>query len=127
MKPWNVVVDGAKYEIKPKGTKVVVNGEKKKLKNLMSKKDGMWKIYELPLGAKKAEIYVNTWGWRHEAGDGRCGLCDRKALYGTEASEMGVSVSDYPSGIYPFPYGRGSGSVDGIFRYYGNDFRFLQQ
>lgn len=41
MKPWNVVVDGAKYEIKPKGTKVVVNGEKKKLKNLMSKKDGM--------------------------------------------------------------------------------------
>ena len=31
MKPWNVVVDGAKYEIKPKGTKVVVNGEKKKL------------------------------------------------------------------------------------------------
>lgn len=61
MKPWNVVVDGTNYEVKPKGAKVVVNGEKKKLKNLMSKKDGMWKIYELPLGAKKAEIYVNTW------------------------------------------------------------------
>ncbi|MCI8660255.1 MAG: hypothetical protein HFG54_08445 [Lachnospiraceae bacterium] len=61
MKPWNVVVDGKKYEIKAKGGKLVVNGEKNKLKNLMSKKDGMWKIYELPLGPKKAEYYVNTW------------------------------------------------------------------
>lgn len=61
MKPWNVVVDGTQYEIKAKGGKLVVNGEKKKLKNLMSKKDGMWKIYELPLGPKKAEYYVNTW------------------------------------------------------------------
>lgn len=61
MKPWNVVVDGKQYEVKAKGSKVVVNGEKTKLKNLMSKKDGMWKIYELPLGPKKAEIYVNSW------------------------------------------------------------------
>ena len=61
MKPWNVVVDGKQYEIKAKGYKLVVNGEKNKLKNLMSKKDGMWKIYELPLGPKKAELYVNTW------------------------------------------------------------------
>ncbi len=44
MKPWNVVVDGKQYEIKAKGYKLVVNGEKNKLKNLMSKKDGMWKI-----------------------------------------------------------------------------------
>lgn len=35
MKPWNVVVDGTQYEIKAKGGKLVVNGEKKKLKNLM--------------------------------------------------------------------------------------------
>lgn len=61
MRPWNVVVDGRQYEIKAKGSKLVVNGEKTKLKNLMSKKDGMWKIYELPLGPKKAEYYVNTW------------------------------------------------------------------
>ena len=61
MKPWNVVVDGRQYEIKARGGSLVVNGEKNKLKNLMSKKDGMWKIYELPLGPKKAEYYVNTW------------------------------------------------------------------
>lgn len=61
MKPWNVVVDGKQYEVKAKGSSVVVNGEKVKLKNLMSKKDGMWKVYELPLGPKKAEYYVNTW------------------------------------------------------------------
>lgn len=49
------------YEVKAKGYKLVVNGEAVKLKNLMSKKSGMWKIYELPLGAKKAEYYVNNW------------------------------------------------------------------
>ncbi len=38
MKPWNVVVDGKQYEIKAKGYKLVVNGEKNKLKNLMSKR-----------------------------------------------------------------------------------------
>lgn len=61
MKPWNVVVDGRQYEIKAKGSSLLVNGDKVKLKTLMSKKDGMWKIYELPLGPKKAEFYVNTW------------------------------------------------------------------
>ncbi len=61
MKPWNVVVDERQYEVKAKGYKLVVNGEAVKLKNLMSKKSGMWKIYELPLGAKKAEYYVNNW------------------------------------------------------------------
>ncbi len=61
MKPWNVVVDGRQYEIKSKGSSLLVNGEKVKLKNLMSKKDSMWKIYELPLGPRKAEFYVNTW------------------------------------------------------------------
>ncbi len=38
MKPWNVVVDGRQYEIKSKGSSLLVNGEKVKLKNLMSKK-----------------------------------------------------------------------------------------
>ncbi len=38
MKPWNVVVDGRQYEIKARGGSLVVNGEKNKLKNLMSKK-----------------------------------------------------------------------------------------
>lgn len=62
MKPWKVVVDGKQYEVKAKGYKLVVNGEKHKLKNLMSKKDGMWRVYELPLGGgKKAEYYVNSW------------------------------------------------------------------
>lgn len=61
MKPWNVVVDGVQYEIRAKGGGLVVNGEKNKLKNLMSKKDGMWRIYELPLGPKKAEYYINSW------------------------------------------------------------------
>ena len=55
MKPWNVVVDGRQYEIKAKGGSLVVNGEKNKLKNLMSKKDSIWRVYELPLGPKKAE------------------------------------------------------------------------
>ncbi len=61
MKPWNVVVDGKQYEVKAKGGKLVVNGETNKLKTLMSKKEGMWKVYELPLGAKKAQYYVNNW------------------------------------------------------------------
>ena len=46
MKPWNVVVDGRQYEIKAKGGSLVVNGEKNKLKNLMSKKDSIWRVYE---------------------------------------------------------------------------------
>ncbi len=33
MKPWNVVVDGRQYEIKSKGSSLLVNGEKVKLKN----------------------------------------------------------------------------------------------
>ena len=62
MKPWNVVVDGRQYEIKAKGGSLVVNGEKNKLKNLMSKKDSIWRVYELPLGPKKAEYYVGENG-----------------------------------------------------------------
>ncbi len=61
MKSWEVVVDDTKYRIKPKGNKLVINDEKVKLKSLMSRKDGMFKVYEVPLGYKKALLYVNSW------------------------------------------------------------------
>lgn len=61
MASWNVVVDGRNYEIKQKAYSLVINGEKTKLKDLMSKKDGIYKVYEVPLGSKKAHFYVNSW------------------------------------------------------------------
>ena len=38
MKAWDVVVDGNRYEVKPKGNKLLINGQKVKLKELMSRK-----------------------------------------------------------------------------------------
>ncbi len=61
MKAWEVVVDGEKYTIKPKGGKLVINDEKVKLKSLMSRKEGLFRVYEVPVGAKKAQLYVNNW------------------------------------------------------------------
>lgn len=61
MKPWNVSVDGQNYQIMAKGNSLVVDGEKSKLKELNSRKEGMFRVYELPLGQKKAYYYVNTW------------------------------------------------------------------
>ncbi len=61
MKAWEVVVDGEKYTIKPKGGKLVINGEKVKLKSLMSKKEGLFRIYDVPVGGKTAQLYVNNW------------------------------------------------------------------
>ncbi|MCI8838008.1 MAG: hypothetical protein HFG74_08105 [Hungatella sp.] len=61
MASWNVIVDGKNYEIKQKSYSLRINGEKKKLKELMSKKDGIYRVYEVPLGSKKAQYYVNTW------------------------------------------------------------------
>lgn len=55
------MVDGKNYEIKQKSYSLAINGEKTKLKDLMSKKDGIYKVYEVPLGSKKAQYYVNTW------------------------------------------------------------------
>ena len=61
MKAWDVVVDGNRYEVKPKGNKLAINGNKVKLKELMSRKEGMFRIYEVPVGGKKASLYVNNW------------------------------------------------------------------
>lgn len=61
MASWNVMVDGQNYQIKQKSYSLVINGEKKKLKELMSKKEGIYKVYEVPVGNKKAQYYVNTW------------------------------------------------------------------
>lgn len=58
---WSVVVDGRTHNIKQKGNSLVIDGEKTKLKNLMSKKDGIFKVYDVPLGTKTAQYYVNTW------------------------------------------------------------------
>lgn len=61
MASWNVVVDGRNYQIKQKSYSLVINGEKTKLKNLMSKKDGMFRVYDVPVGNKTAKYYVNSW------------------------------------------------------------------
>lgn len=58
---WSVVVDGRTHNIKSKGSSLVIDGEKTKLKNLMSKKEGIFKVYDVPLGTKTAKYYVNTW------------------------------------------------------------------
>ena len=61
MKAWDVVVDGNRYEVKPKGNKLLINGQKVKLKELMSRKEGMFRIYQVPVGGKEASLYVNNW------------------------------------------------------------------
>lgn len=61
MKAWDVVVDGNRYEVKPKGNKLLINGKKVKLKELMSRKEGMFRIYQVPVGGKEASLYVNNW------------------------------------------------------------------
>ena len=37
------------------------NGQKVKLKELMSRKEGMFRIYQVPVGGKEASLYVNNW------------------------------------------------------------------
>lgn len=62
MKPWNVTVDEKSYEVSMKSYSLVINKtDKFKLKNLKSHKEGMFKIYDVPLGSKTAQLYVNSW------------------------------------------------------------------
>ncbi len=61
MASWNVVVDGRNYDIKQKSNSLVINGNKTKLKDLMSKKDGIYRVYQVPIGSKTAQFYVNSW------------------------------------------------------------------
>lgn len=61
MKAWSVVVDGRTYQIKAKSNSLIIDGEKTKLKSLMSRKDGIYKVYDVPVGSKTAQFYVNTW------------------------------------------------------------------
>ena len=56
MRKWNVVVDGRNYDIKQKSNSLVINGNKTKLKDLMSKKDGIYRVYQVPTGTKKAQF-----------------------------------------------------------------------
>lgn len=61
MKPWKLKVNERPYEIKLGGSKVIVNNEKIKLKSLNCRREGMFRIYEVPVGEKTAELYVNAW------------------------------------------------------------------
>lgn len=61
MKTWDIVVDGNRYEVKPKGNKLLINGQKVKLKELNSRKEGMFRVYQVPVGGKMASLYVNSW------------------------------------------------------------------
>lgn len=61
MKAWDIVVDGNRYEVKPKGNKLLINGQKVKLKELNSRKEGMFRVYQVPVGGKMASLYVNNW------------------------------------------------------------------
>lgn len=127
MKPWKVVVDGKQYEVKAKGYKLVVNGEKHKLKNLMSKKDGMWRVYELPLGGQKGRILCEQLGRRGQTRDGRRRLCYRQTIYGKEPAKMGVYIFGNPSAVHIFPDRRSPWCDDGFLRDHGNDLCFKQR
>ena len=61
MASWSVVVDGQVHQVKTKGSSLVVDGEKTKLKNLTSHKEGIYKVYQVPIGGKTAQFYVNSW------------------------------------------------------------------
>ncbi len=60
MKKWDILVDGKAYKIKAGGSKVIVNDEKIKLKSLNNRREGMFRVYELPVGDKTAELHINT-------------------------------------------------------------------
>lgn len=61
MKPWNIIVNEISYKIRLGGNNVIVNDEKIKLKSLNCRREGMFRIYELPVGEKKAELHRNAW------------------------------------------------------------------
>lgn len=62
MKPWNITIDEKPYQIKMKGASLIINEtEQRKLKQLLSHKEGMFKVYDVPLGSKTAKLYVNSW------------------------------------------------------------------
>lgn len=55
---WNVKVDGVSYDIKLNGAKLVVNGEKLKLRSYKKKAHMFTTDYEIPLGSKNALLVV---------------------------------------------------------------------
>ena len=61
MAAWSVVVDGQVHQVRSKGASLIIDGEKTKLKDLMSRKEGIYKVYQVPVGGKTAQCYVNTW------------------------------------------------------------------
>lgn len=92
MASWNVV-DGRNYDIKQKSNSLVINGNKTKLKDLMSKKDGIYRVYQVPIGSKTAQFYVNSWvGGTKLAMDG--------VDCATGESFMGISI--YGNSLFKF-------------------------
>lgn len=61
MMSWSVIVEGRLYQINARSGSVVIDGEKTKLKNLLSRKEGLYRVYQVPVGGSFAQLYVNTW------------------------------------------------------------------
>ena len=43
MAAWSVVVDGQVHQVRSKGASLIIDGEKTKLKDLMSRKEGIYR------------------------------------------------------------------------------------
>lgn len=61
MMSWSVIVEGRLYQISARSGSVVIDGEKTKLKNFSSGREGLYRVYQVPVGGRLAQLYVNTW------------------------------------------------------------------
>ncbi|WP_124067281.1 hypothetical protein [Clostridium sp. E02] len=59
-KVWKVKVDEKEYEVKLKGSRVLVNNEKFKLRNLLVKHKWFQTTYGVDIGTKKAMLIISS-------------------------------------------------------------------
>lgn len=95
MKAWDVIVNDQPYRVELKGNSVVVNGAKKKLKDLKKVRKMHYGSWEIPLGDARATLYGSGW---------LTGVKQRLVINGRDAStgEEFQPVEKIPAWAYIF-------------------------